>query len=133
MAEIPDEAKHLFEGTNFANVGTTMPDGSPHTTPVWVALEGDTVIFNTAAGRLKAKNLERDNRVAVSVFNHENPYEAVQIRGTAEISEDDDWEVINALTKRYIGQDEYPFAEEGEVRVNVRVTPERVAYTPPAG
>ena len=134
MAEIPDDAKHLFEGTNFAHVATVNPDGSPQVSPVWVGLEEDKVVFNTARGRVKPKNLERDPRVAVSVFNHENPYESILIQGRVTETEDDaDLAHINSLSKRYIGQDEYPFLQEGEQRMILRIEPEKVAYTPPAG
>jgi PPOX class probable F420-dependent enzyme len=134
MAEIPDDAKHLFEGVNFAHVATVNPDGSPQVSPVWVGLEEDKVVFNTARGRVKPKNLERDPRVAVSVFNHENPYESILIQGRVTETEDDaDLAHINSLSKRYIGQDEYPFLQEGEQRMILRIEPEKVAYTPPAG
>src|SRR5918994_351851 len=103
MAEIPDDAKHLFEGANFAHVATVNPDGSPQVSPVWVGLEEDKVVFNTARGRVKPKNLERDPRVAVSVFNHENPYESILIQGRVTETEDDaDLAHINSLSKRYI-------------------------------
>jgi PPOX class probable F420-dependent enzyme len=134
MAEIPDGAKHLFEGVNFANVATVNPDGSPQVSPVWVGLEEDRVVFNTAKGRIKPRNLERDPRVAVAVLNHENPYESLLIQGRVVETEDDpDLAQINKFSKRYLGRDEYPFLGEGEERVTLRIEPEKVAYTPPAG
>src|SRR4051812_40910627 len=100
MAQIPAEATKLLEATNFADVGTLMPDGSPHVTPVWIGHEGDTVIFNTAKGRVKEKNLRRDPRVSVAVHNEENPYEYLMVRGKArEITEDGADENINDLSK----------------------------------
>jgi PPOX class probable F420-dependent enzyme len=129
MAEIPAEARHLFEGKNFAHVATINPDGSPQVSPVWVGIEGDTVTFNTAAGRVKPRNLERDERVAVSIINQENPYENILVQGrVSEITEDGADEEINALAKRYMDADEYPYRQPGEVRLIVRIAPERVTH-----
>jgi PPOX class probable F420-dependent enzyme len=129
MAEIPAEARHLFEGKNFAHVATINPDGSPQVSPVWVGIEGDTVTFNTAAGRVKPRNLERDERVAVSIIDQENPYENILIQGrVSEITEDGADEEIDALAKRYMDVDEYPYRQPGEVRLIVRIAPERVTH-----
>jgi PPOX class probable F420-dependent enzyme len=129
MAEIPAEARHLFEGKNFAHVATINPDGSPQVSPVWVGIEGDTVTFNTAAGRVKPRNLERDERVAVSIIDQENPYENILVQGrVSEITEDGADEEIDALAKRYMDVDEYPYRQPGEVRLIVRIAPERVTH-----
>jgi PPOX class probable F420-dependent enzyme len=131
-AEIPEEAKKLLEGKNFAHVSTLMPDGSPQSSPVWIGHENGTVTFNTARGRLKEKNLERDPRVAVSVHNQDNPYESLLIRGKVkEITAEGGKEDADALAKRYMGVDEYPFLQPGEERLIVRIEPEKVNYTPP--
>ena len=129
MAEIPAEARHLFEGKNFAHVATINPDGSPQVSPVWVGIEGDTVTFNTAEGRVKPRNLERDERVAVSIINQEDPYENVLVQGkVAEITADGADADINALAKRYMDVDEYPYRVPGEVRLIVRIEPEKVTH-----
>jgi PPOX class probable F420-dependent enzyme len=129
MAQIPAEARHLFEGTNFAHVATLNPDGSPQVSPVWVGIEGDLVVFNTAAGRVKPRNLERDERVAVSIINQENPYENILVQGrVAEITNEGADDDIDALAKRYMGVDEYPLRQPGEVRLLVKITPERVTH-----
>jgi PPOX class probable F420-dependent enzyme len=129
MAQIPAEARHLFEGTNFAHVATLNPDGSPQVSPVWVGIEGDLVVFNTAAGRVKPRNLERDERVAVSIINQENPYENILVQGrVAEITTEGADDDIDALAKRYMGVDEYPLRKPGEVRLLVKITPERVTH-----
>jgi PPOX class probable F420-dependent enzyme len=134
MAEIPEDAKHLFDGAHFAHIATVMPDGSPQVSPVWIALEDGKVVFNTAKGRVKTNNLQRHPKVAISLVNQENPYESILIRGTvSDIADDPELSHINALTKRYIGQDEYPFLEPGEERVIVSIEPEKVMYIPPAG
>lgn len=73
----------LLEEKNFAFVATLMKDGSPQITPVWIDFEKDTntILINTAEGRIKHKNVSRDPRIAISVVNHSDPYEMVTIRG----------------------------------------------------
>jgi PPOX class probable F420-dependent enzyme len=132
MAEIPAEARHLLGGKNFAHVATVMEDGSPQVSPVWVDSEDGLVVFNTAEGRLKPKNLRRDPRVAISITNPENPYESLLIRGRAvELTHEGADEHIDALAKRYMGVEEYPLRQPGEVRVIVKVEPERVQHMAP--
>ncbi len=132
MAEIPAEARHLLGGKNFAHVATVMEDGSPQVSPVWVDSEDGLVVFNTAEGRLKPKNLRRDPRVAISITNPENPYESLLIRGRAvELTHEGADEHIDALAKRYMSVEEYPLRQPGEVRVIVKVEPERVQHMAP--
>jgi PPOX class probable F420-dependent enzyme len=129
--EIPAEARHLLEEKVFAHVATLMEDGSPQVSPVWIDREDDLVVFNTAAGRLKDRNLRRDPRVAISITDAENPYENLLIRGRAlEITEAVADEHIDRLAKRYLDVEEYPSRQPGEVRLKVRVLPERVSHTP---
>lgn len=130
-AEIPAAARHLLQGKNFAHVATLMEDGSPQVSPVWVDEEDGLLVFNTAAGRFKERNLRRDPRVAISITDSENPYEALLVRGRAlEITEVGAREHIDRLAKRYRDLDEYP-SQEGEVRLIVRILPERVRYLNP--
>ncbi len=128
--QIPSEARHLIEGKNFAHVATVNEDGSPQVSPVWVEAENGTVSFNTAEGRVKPKNIRRDPRVSLSIHNEENPYENILVRGRAEIVDEDADEQADRLAKKYLDEDKYPFRQPGEVRVKVKVTPEKVAYTP---
>jgi PPOX class probable F420-dependent enzyme len=132
MAEIPAEARHLFEGKNFAHIATLNPDGSPQNSPVWVGIEGDTVTFNTAAGRVKPRNLEQDPRIAISIVNQENPYEHVLVQGNVvAITEEGADEDIDALAKRYMDVDEYPLRQPGEKRLIVKIEPEKVTHQAP--
>ncbi|MCW2978592.1 MAG: Flavin nucleotide binding protein [Solirubrobacterales bacterium] len=132
MAAIPDEAKHLFENKDFAHVATLNADGSPQNSAVWIGLDGDLVTFNTAEGRLKTKNVARDGRVAISVVNQENPYENLIIQGkVVELAHDGADDDIDALAKRYLDADSYPFRQDGEVRVIVKIEPEKVNHTNP--
>jgi PPOX class probable F420-dependent enzyme len=104
-----------------------MPDGSPQVTPVWVDLDGNTVIINTAKGRLKDRNMKRDPRVALAVSDPANPYRYVQVRGrVSDISENGGDAHIDKMAKKYLNQDSYPYRQAGEVRVVYRITPEHV-------
>ena len=102
-----------------------MPDGSPEATVVWVESDADHVYFNTAMHRLKVRNIQRDPRVAISVFDIKDPYNGVSIRGRAELIEEGALENANQVSLRYDGE---PFRglAPGEVRVIVKITPERV-------
>jgi PPOX class probable F420-dependent enzyme len=132
MAAIPDEAKHLFENKDFAHIATLKADGSPQVSAVWIGLDGDLVTFNTAEGRLKTKNLQRDGRVAISITAQENPYENLIIQGkVVEMAHDGADEDIDALAKRYLDADSYPFRQPGEERVIVKIEPEKVNHTNP--
>lgn len=129
MAQIPDNAKRLLEGKHLASVATLMADGSPQVTPVWIGHEDGQIVFNTVEGRLKHTNLERDGRIAVSVFDHDNPYMVLTVRGrVTEITREGADDHINALAKRYLGADEYPYNQPGDVRVIVRIEPEKVGF-----
>jgi PPOX class probable F420-dependent enzyme len=119
--------KLLTEGRNFAAVATLMPDGSPQVSIVWIDSDGKHVIFNTAEGRAKAKNLRRDPRVAVTVINSENPYEQVMIRGrVVEMTHEGADAHIDRLAKKYLGVDKYPYRGPEEQRVIVKIAPDHI-------
>ena len=127
MTEIPENYRDLFSKPAFAHLVTLMPDGSPQVTPVWVDLDGNTVIINTAKGRLKDRNMKRDPRVALAVSDPANPYRYVQVRGrVSDISENGGDAHIDKMAKKYLNQDSYPYRQAGEVRVVYRITPEHV-------
>lgn len=126
-ATIPASHRDLFEKPNFGHLATLMPDGSPQVTPVWVDIEGDTILFNTAEGRVKTRNLDRDGRVAISVADQHNPYRYIQVRGRVVSRTHDGADAhIDRLAKKYLGQDRYPFRQPGEQRVIFRIQPEHV-------
>jgi PPOX class probable F420-dependent enzyme len=130
MAAIPDGAKHLFENKEMAHVATLNADGSPQVSAVWIALDGDLITFNTAEGRVKPNNLRRDGRVAISITDEANPYENVLVQGkVVEMTNDGADADIDALAKRYLDADSYPFRQEGEKRVIVKIEPEKVNHT----
>ena len=104
------------------------PDGSPQITPLWIDLDGDNVLFNTAQGRQKARNMERDTRVAVSVIDPDDPYNVVALRGrVVDLTTEGADAHIDALAKKYLGVDSYPMRREGEVRIRVTVQPDHIA------
>jgi PPOX class probable F420-dependent enzyme len=125
---IPAEFKDLFTTKKaFAHLATTAGGAQPQVTPVWVDWDGTHLRVNTARGRVKDRNLQRNPRVALSVQDPDNPYRYVQVQGrVAEMTERGADEHIDALAKKYIGQDRYPWKRPGEVRVMVRIVPERV-------
>lgn len=128
MAKLPDNVRKLLsEGKTYAVIGTVMKDGSPQTSLVWVDTDGENVIFNTAEGRLKPKNLRRDPRVAVTLVNPENAYDMAMIRGrVVEMTKDGADAHIDKLAKKYMGVDTYPMRAPGEQRLIVKIAPERV-------
>lgn len=113
----------LLEEPQLAHVATTMPDGSPQVTPVWIDTDGEAILFNTAKGRVKYNNLKRNPHVAISLADKKDDYRTVVIRGDAEFIEEGADAHIDKLAKKYLGKDSYPFRRPDEQRVIVRVTP----------
>ena len=132
---MPDQfstaSRELFAKKMLVHVASLGADGEPHATPVWCELDGDDVIINTALGRAKARNLANDPRVALSAVDPDNPYSVIAVRGTVVgfTTEGAD-EVIDRLAKKYLDVDTYPFRREGEIRVTVRIRPDRIAQQP---
>jgi PPOX class probable F420-dependent enzyme len=124
---VEGHAADLLRAKNFAQVATLRADGSVHVAPVWVDVQDGRPVLNTAEGRAWPRNLERDPRVTVTVQNLENPYEYVTIRGkVAERTHEGADAHIDAMAKKYLDQDSYPFRQPGEQRVIIRVEPEHV-------
>ena len=126
--KIPETALDLFsdEKKAFAFVATIMPDGTPQVTPVWIDYDGRHVLFNTAVGRVKERNMREHPKIAIAVLDPQNPYRYVQIRGRAELIEQGADAHIDKLAKKYLGVDKYPYRRPDEKRIIVRVTPEQV-------
>lgn len=124
---IAGRSRELLEDNNFAHVVTTGANGKPHATVVWLNVEGDDVLLNGAEGRAWPANLRRDPNVLLTVVNLQDPYEYTTIWGRAvEVTAEGADAHIDALAKKYLGKDEYPFRKPGEVRLKVRVRPEKV-------
>ena len=123
MVDLPTDVRALFEGANIGHVATTLPDGTPHSVPVWVDLEGDRIAFQTGPGSRKARNLDHDPRVAISITARDNPFAMAQVRGhvAERVEGDAAWEIIDRLAHKYIGAP-YPVRDE---RVVFLVEPDR--------
>jgi PPOX class probable F420-dependent enzyme len=120
-----EAAAGLIDGKNFATIATLNADGSPQTSVVWVKRDGDTMAFSTTSARLKARNIARDPRVSVTIFDTANPYRFIEIRGTAQLTEDTSRAFQTEISHKYLGEDPPP-DPDGVVRVVVRVIPEKV-------
>ena len=122
-ASVSEDLLALLRKPLFVHVATVMPDGTPQSTPVWIDTDGENVLFNTAKGRVKHRNMLRNPAVALSLVDDENPYRMVEIRGTVELVEDGADDHIDFLAKKYLNEDKYPFRQPGEERIIVRVRP----------
>src|SRR5262245_37234712 len=123
---IPASHADILAKPAFAHLAPLNPDGSPQVTPVWVDFDGTNVIVNTARGRVKTRNLEREPRVALSVADPENPYRYLGIQGrVVEMTESGGDAHIDKMSKKYLGKDTYPFGAPGERRVIVKIHPDK--------
>lgn len=120
-APLPPEVREFLDHPNLATVATLGRDGAPQATVVWFLLEGDRVLINTRVGRSKPRNISRDPRVALAVFDSQRPERSVQVRGIAEARRDGDAAIadIHRLSRRYSGHD-FP-APEGRISYLIRV------------
>lgn len=127
-ATIPDNFKDLLTTKlTFAHLGTVMKDGTPQVTPVWFSYDGTQVLLNSAKGRVKDRNMRARPHVALSIIDPDDAYRYLQIIGKiTEITEQGADAHIDALAKKYMGQDTYPFRQPGEERVIYKVTPGKV-------
>ncbi len=103
---LPESARRMVDGPNIAHVATVMRDGSPQVTPVWIDRDGDVVLINTAAGRLKVRNVDRDPRVAISIVDRDHPNPPMLLRGrvVAVVDGDAAWEHYDKLRLKYSGR-----------------------------
>jgi PPOX class probable F420-dependent enzyme len=126
MAAIPESHKDLFAKAAFASLATVGRDGIPHVTPVWCDFDGTHVLVNTARGRKKTRNLERNKNVALAIMDPQNPYRYLGIQGrVVDMTEAGADAHIDKMAKKYLGKDKYPYRAPGEVRVLVKIAPER--------
>ncbi|MDP2625875.1 MAG: PPOX class F420-dependent oxidoreductase [Candidatus Rokubacteria bacterium] len=123
---LPQSVKKILQDKAYGHVVTFDAEGKPQLTMVWVDGEGDEVLFNTADGRLKPKNLRRDPRVIISVQDHNDPQSYMVFHGKASVTESGADEHIDTLARRFLGVDKYPFRQPGEKRLLVRVKVDRI-------
>jgi PPOX class probable F420-dependent enzyme len=129
MASLNDsEVQKLLSEPNHAVVSTLNSDGTVLNTVAWIDVENGSVAVNSAKGRKWPTNLQRDPRITVLVYEQDNPLNYVEIRGRANATTDGADEHINALSKKYIGQDEYPFRQPGEERIKFVIEPEHIRH-----
>ena len=123
MIELPDKIRALFERANFVHVASIMPDGGPHSVPVWTAMEGDRIAFFTQPGSRKARNLAADPRVALSVVDHDDPYQMAQVRGRVveTVEGEAALEIMDRMAVRHTGRP-FPYRQG----IALLVEPERV-------
>ena len=125
--KLEGRVRELLEQPNFVAVATIDEDGVPDVKVVWADVDGDNVVLNSAEGRRWPERLRSQGRATVTVVNHENPYEYAVIKGRlADDTHDGADENIDALAKKYLDKDEYPFRQPGEQRILFRIQPERV-------
>ena len=128
MATIPDSFSDLMtQKKAFASLATAMPDGAPQVTPVWFDYQNGVVRVNTAKGRVKARNMTPGAPVALAIMDPDNPYRYIQIRGRVrKVTAEGADAHIDALAKKYLGKDQYPWRQPGQVRLLVEIEPTSV-------
>jgi PPOX class probable F420-dependent enzyme len=117
--------RELLDGKNFATLATINPDGSPQASVLWILRDGDVLLASVTSSKQKARNLARDPRVSVAVFDAANPYQSVEIRGTVELIEDPEKRLPMALSHKYLGVDP-PGESADELRLIVRILPTKI-------
>jgi len=127
---LPKPVKTLLENKAYGHVVTLTAKGQPRVTMVWMDVEGDEVLFNTADSRKKAQDLRRDPRVIVSVQDPKNPQAYAVFHGTARITEEGARAHIDKLSKRFLGVDKYP-GPPTETRLIVRISVDRISGVGP--
>ena len=117
------DVRRVLETTVNAHLATVLPDGGPHSVPVWVDTEGDHIVITTGPDSRKARNLRRDPRVAISLTPADNPFEPVIIRGRVVewIEGGAAWEIVDRIAEKYTGN---PYSRSVE-RVIAVIEPDR--------
>jgi PPOX class probable F420-dependent enzyme len=123
---LPQSVKTLLLDKAYGHVVTSNGQGKPQVTMVWMDVDADEVIFNTAEGRRKPQNLRQDPRIIVSVQDRSDPQAYAVFHGKARITETGADEHIDKLAKRFLGVDKYQFRQPGEKRLIVRISVDRI-------
>lgn len=128
MNTIPDRYRDLLDRPIVVALATLLPDGSPQVQPVWCSFDGVHILVNTEKGRQKYRNMSRRRAVTILAVDPDDDGRWLEVRGTV-VGETEEGanEHIDELARRYMGVDEYPFHQPGDVRVLFRVAPQRVA------
>ncbi len=121
------EVREFLATRCYVHLATLMADGSPQVSPVWAETDGDLIVVNSAAGRVKDRNIKRDARVALSATHPDDPFKALMIRGrVVKVTEEGAEDGIDRLARKYIGGERYEWRRPGEVRVAYYIQPETV-------
>ena len=124
---IPAKYSDIVHKRVFASLATLMPDGQPQVTPVWIDSDNGHLVVNTAKGRQKHRNVQRDPRVAITMVDPDNPYRYVEIRGrVVEMTEQGARDHIDKMAQKYLGQPKYPWARPDEQRILLKIEPVQV-------
>jgi PPOX class probable F420-dependent enzyme len=129
--KIPQSLRKVLEDKAYGHVITFNAQGKPELTMVWMDVEGDEVLFNTAEGRRKPANIRRNPRIIVSVQDRNNPQAYAVIHGKARITDAGADAQIDKLAKRFLGLDKYPFRQPNEKRLIVRIDVDRISGAGP--
>jgi PPOX class probable F420-dependent enzyme len=128
MNIIPETHRDLLkdEKRAFAYLGTQMANGTPQVTPVWFNTSGDTILINSAKGRVKDKNMRARPKVTLCIQDPSNPYRYLQVSGrVVEITENGADAHIDALAGKYTGNFKYQNHQAGVIRVIYKIVPEK--------
>jgi PPOX class probable F420-dependent enzyme len=129
MKGIPEKFQDLLtdERKAYAYLATIMPDGTPQVTPVWFNVSGESILINTAAGRIKDRNMRARPNVAICIADPADPYRYVQIKGmVAEVTTEGADDHIDALSYKYTGNKKYPWRNSNEQRVTYKIQPIKI-------
>ncbi len=124
--KLPESVKKVLEDKAYGHVVTFTANDRPQLTMVWLDVEGDEVLFNTAEGRKKPQNLRREPRIIISVQDRNEPQAYMVIHGSATVTEAGADGHIDKLAKRFLGAEKYPYRQSGEKRLIVRVKADRI-------
>ena len=129
---LSDEVRGLLAGRSFAHLATVLPDGSPHSVPVWIDVDdNDRLVMFTQTGSRKARNIERDGRVAISAVDTENPYRQCDLRGrvVARIDGERALAIADALAVKYTGA-AFPWRSPNTVAYSIEPDVSHLAELP---
>ena len=126
-AAISPGFRKLLREPAYCQLATLMPDGSPQVTQVWVDTDGEHILINSAEGRQKERNVRRDPRVAVNVVDPANAWRIAMVRGrVVDVTTAGADQLIDQLAKKYLNEDTYPFRRPEEVRITLKILPEKI-------